>query len=59
MLPCCESCHLIKINASFLYAGLTTPVHGLFLVITRPGGRFNQGVVLLSSSCGTVSRRRN
>ena len=27
------------------HAGLPTPMHLLFSVITRPGGRFNQGVV--------------
>jgi hypothetical protein len=36
---------LIQINVILLYAGLPTPVLGLFSVITRPGERFNQGVV--------------
>ncbi|ARO93470.1 hypothetical protein AB06_4839 [Escherichia coli 2-474-04_S1_C1] len=48
-------CLLIQINVIFLRAGLPTPVHGLFSVITLPGRRFYQGVVLLSRSWGTIS----
>jgi hypothetical protein len=36
---------IIQINVIFLRAGLPTPVHGLFSVITLPGRRFYQDVV--------------
>ncbi|EDR3700815.1 hypothetical protein B6M06_003151, partial [Salmonella enterica] len=45
LLPLCEKCLLIQINVIFMHAGLPTPVHGFFSVITIPGRGLNQGVV--------------